>query len=215
MSDTQLIALYNLARQDADDISLPKRLEMQIEYMEKYPDVKILGTSNYMIDGRGKVINRFLRPGSTEKIKEYMPFGNQLCHGSVLMEKEFFMNMQGYDETYTYSQDYEFWFRTLCAGYEINNLRWPLYMWRIHGKSIAGSKLDQQKQIVETILNKYVQCSFPENIVYDVKENFMLDKYYLARGLLHAGYTSVRYPKLRITFLPKNKFNIFGGQKIS
>ncbi|MCD6460119.1 glycosyltransferase [bacterium] len=190
-----------LARQDADDISLPKRLQIQIKYLQKFPQVKILGTSNYMIDYRGKVINRFLRPSSTEQIKKYMPFGNQLCHGSILAEKEFFMEMQGYDESYRYAQDYEFWFRVLSKGYQINNLRWPLYMWRIHDKSIAGFKLDKQKQIVEGILNKYAKYSSLETNIYDVKENYILDKYYLCRGLLHAGYTSLRYPNLQVTFI--------------
>lgn len=190
-----------LARQDADDISLPKRLEQQVKYSKKHPDVKIVGTSNYMLDDRGKVINRFLRPGSTELIKKYMPFGNQLCHGSVLIEKEFFDQINGYDEDYKVAQDYELWLRTLSKGYEINNLRWPLYMWRIHSGSIAGSKIELQNQTVEKILNTYLQVSFASELIYDVGESFILDKYYLMRGLMHAGFTSLRHPELQVRFL--------------
>jgi len=191
-----------LARQDADDISLPKRLEMQVKYLQKYPDVKVLGTSNYMLDNKGKVINRFLRPSSTELIKKYMSFGNQMCHGSIVMHKDFFVEIKGYDEKCKYSQDYELWLRCLSKGYLIKNLRWPLYMWRIHDQSIAGSKLDQQQKIVEDILNKYLKISLPHKKIYDVKEHCLMDKYYLIKGLFHAGYVSFRYPVLGITFIP-------------
>ena len=190
-----------LARQDADDISLPRRFKTQINYLKKHPDVKVLGTSNFMMDDNGKVINIFLRPRTTEKIKEYMPVGNQLCHGSVLMDKKFFFDINGYDENYRFAQDYELWFRILNKGYEIHNLRCPLYLWRIHENSIAGSVINKQKETVQEILNTYTQTLFPETCIYDVKENVFLDKYNLYRGLLHGICTSFRYNDLGIKFI--------------
>ena len=45
-----------IARQDADDISLPERLQTQITYMENNEDIGILGTSVELIDVKSKNI---------------------------------------------------------------------------------------------------------------------------------------------------------------
>ena len=42
-----------IARMDADDISLPGRLEKQLKYMERHPQIGILGTWIYSIDKNG------------------------------------------------------------------------------------------------------------------------------------------------------------------
>ena len=39
-----------IARMDADDVSLPNRLDIQLKYMNKHPDVDILGGQAYLID---------------------------------------------------------------------------------------------------------------------------------------------------------------------
>ncbi|MHA1713815.1 MAG: glycosyltransferase, partial [Candidatus Ranarchaeia archaeon] len=45
-----------IARMDADDISLPQRLEMQVEFLEEHPEVGLVGTSVITIDEEGKTI---------------------------------------------------------------------------------------------------------------------------------------------------------------
>ena len=46
-----------VARMDADDISLPRRFERQIAFMESHPFVGVCGT--YVITFRGKKENRY------------------------------------------------------------------------------------------------------------------------------------------------------------
>jgi glycosyltransferase involved in cell wall biosynthesis len=42
-----------IARQDADDVSLPDRFEAQLKYFVQYPEVALLGTSTYIINQEG------------------------------------------------------------------------------------------------------------------------------------------------------------------
>ena len=43
-----------IARQDADDISLSNRLKSQIDFLEKHPEVELLGTGVYLINEKGE-----------------------------------------------------------------------------------------------------------------------------------------------------------------
>ena len=51
-----------IARQDADDISLQNRFEEQLIYLEKHPEVALLGTSAYKIDERGEILAKVIVP---------------------------------------------------------------------------------------------------------------------------------------------------------
>lgn len=192
-----------IARQDADDISLPNRFTKQIRYLQRNKNVKFLGSSNFMIDSKGKVINYFLRPRKSSQIRKYMPKGNQICHGSIMMCRETFCKLNGYDESYRFAQDYELWFRALKEGYDVENLRQLLYLWRIHENSIAGAKQQKQRECVANIVKQYSGEKLPDQFVYSVAENFLKDKYYLSTSIISAMFYSFRYPQLKFTFLKK------------
>ncbi len=98
-----------IARQDADDISLPQRLEKQIEFLEKNPEIKILGTFGYRIDKHGKILKREIVPVSFSEVKKTLIKRNPFIHTSVIMTRE----LSSYNENFKVSQDYELWFRIL------------------------------------------------------------------------------------------------------
>ena len=122
-----------IARQDADDISLPNRFEEQIKYFEKHPETAILGTSKYVIDEDGKILRKeiaLLKPNSKNLLKT-----NVLRHGSVMFRKAIVDELGGYNELLRYSQDYELWLR-IVKRYEVRNLRQLLYKSRSHSANI-------------------------------------------------------------------------------
>ena len=81
-----------LARMDADDISYPNRLEVQYEYMEKNPNVGIVGSWNDVIDDIGNTIGFWKCNYSSEEIYYILNFRNCLTHCSVLFKKELVIN---------------------------------------------------------------------------------------------------------------------------
>ena len=118
-----------IARQDADDVSLPNRLERQVNYLEKHPETAVLGTSVYLINENGKTIAKTIalaRPTLKDLHK-----GNQFTHGSVIFKKHVIAELGGYNESLKYVQDYELWLR-IAKNYRIGNLREPLYKLRYH-----------------------------------------------------------------------------------
>ncbi len=114
-----------IARQDADDISLPQRLEKQIEFLENHPEIKILGTFGYSITQKPKILGKEIVPVSSQAIKKTLIKRNPFIHTSVMIKREIIDRVGGYDEKFRTVQDYELWFRILRIA-EGENL--PLFL---------------------------------------------------------------------------------------
>jgi len=106
-----------IARQDADDISLPERLNIQIEYMEKNVEVGILGTSAEYIDGIGNPIKISLKQTNRDLISWELLFHNPLIHSSVIFKSDLVRSLGGYDEEFLRSQDYALWSK--CSSFTV------------------------------------------------------------------------------------------------
>ena len=98
-----------IARQDADDISLPERLQTQITYMENNEDIGILGTSVELIDVKSKNIRTIKGQSNTNFLKWHLLLSNPLIHSSVMLRTELITSNGGYDNTFIKSQDYALW----------------------------------------------------------------------------------------------------------
>src|ERR1043166_6550036 len=70
------------ARMDADDIALPERLQVQLNFMDQNPAIGVCG-SLYEIFGDESF--RPQLPLSDEEIKAQLLFGNTFCHPTVLL----------------------------------------------------------------------------------------------------------------------------------
>jgi len=128
-----------IARQDADDVSLPNRFEEQIKYFEEHPEIAVLGTNVYKINKEGEVIGKGIvlaNPGN-EILKT-----NQFRHGSVMFKKGVTDKLGGYNELFKLSQDYELWLR-IAKHYGVRNLTQMLYKLRFHDENIWSSKIEK------------------------------------------------------------------------
>lgn len=134
-----------IARMDADDISLPKRIEKQVSFMEKHIDYAICGTKIYYIDEN----NRYLRippmPISNEDIQIYKKYACPFYHPSVFAKKEILMKYP-YDENFLCAEDYELWLRML-SNFKGYNLKNKLVKYRIVKTSISNDSKSHIRQI--------------------------------------------------------------------
>ena len=125
-----------IARMDADDISLPDRLEKQVEFMNKNQNVGLLGSSWYVIDEAGKKIQF----SQAYKGKQSVHF---MCHGSVMIRKMCFKKTGFYRDLLEPAEDYDLWLR-FSENYEVTNLEARLYKYRVHNNSISLTRKEEQ-----------------------------------------------------------------------
>lgn len=138
-----------IAMQDSDDISRPKRLEIQLEYMRKYPDVGVLGTAyNVFPLAKEKVWNKF---GSPEYLNSYAFFHNSpFGHSSVLIRSSVLKEVGvEYDKNYI-CNDFKLWM-DLVGKTKFMNVPKVLLDYRCHGNNISLQKADVMNDQVAKI----------------------------------------------------------------
>lgn len=126
-----------VARQDADDISLPHRLELQYNFLESNPIYSIVGSNIRFVDDNGKFIKRINWPVTQKDISRTMHKRNKLVHGTVLMKKDDLISVGRYNSKLKYGQDYELWLRFLRNNKKVFILSSKLYYLRQHQKSVS------------------------------------------------------------------------------
>ena len=100
-----------IARMDADDIALPSRLEKQVAFLTKHPDIGMIGTAYQYIDATGNVVGEKHPPTTNEILHHSLIRFNPFLHSSVIVRKTLLDRVQGYNETFRRAQDYDLWMR--------------------------------------------------------------------------------------------------------
>jgi glycosyltransferase involved in cell wall biosynthesis len=132
---------------DADDLSLPRRIERQLDFITKHPEYPVVGCSAYIMDKNGKINRIFSKPTDPRKIQLWILNDTPMIHGSVIMNKEVIIAEGGYDEYHITSQDSEFWARLMRKGYPVTNVPDLLVVIRHYAES--QSFRESARQIIE------------------------------------------------------------------
>lgn len=129
-----------IARQDADDLCAPHRLQRQVEYLGKHPDVALVGSRAANIDERGSAVygKVFDKPVGAHAIRWYMFFDNPFVHTSVMFRKNVILDRFGGYPEFRLCEDYELWSRVAREG-PVTVLAECLVTQRVHSNSLIGS----------------------------------------------------------------------------
>jgi glycosyltransferase involved in cell wall biosynthesis len=101
-----------IARMDADDLSLPHRLEKQLLFMNANPTVVMHCANAFKRDGTRVIKSESHYLSGKDFLK-----GNPVIHPTAFFRNEYFkQNCLKYDEKWTRSQDYELWTRLIRSG---------------------------------------------------------------------------------------------------
>lgn len=143
-----------IARMDADDISLPNRLEKQIEYLNKY-SYDLIGGITQMIDEEGNSIYSIQKvPTDFNKIKKALRYGQCIAHPTWLGKKEVFDCLNGY-RNIPLCEDFDFTLRAVLNGFKISNLNETVLKYRMTKNSISRNNLFDQYLYMKYITNEY------------------------------------------------------------
>ena len=150
------IAIANadiIARQDADDMSDEKRFEKQLGYLEKHPEIYLLGTNAVLIDATGKRIRDLEFHSTNEELQKEIVDNNPFIHGSVMMRKSCFEKIGMYREQFVLCQSYDLWLR-ISEQFKIGILNSKLYYYRVWEDAISYKGVAINNTLKE-IIKKY------------------------------------------------------------
>lgn len=157
------LAKYDLiARFDSDDVCIDNRIELQLDFLRKNEHIDILG-------GFVEVINRFdqklfLRkyPCSHYEISKSIHIVCPIAHPSVIFKKMVFDRVGGYDESFKFAEDIDFWLRCINSGAKFSNLNLPIVSYR-QNDTIRDKQ--HYKYFLKARLKNFKIRYFPFNII--------------------------------------------------
>src|SRR5262249_14700826 len=133
-----------IARMDADDISLPRRLEKQVAYLDRNRDVGIVGTWIQDIGGSGEAGPVWPLPTSPGTIPWFLMFGNCMAHPSVMMRRDVVAKL-GYRTEAIHVEDYDLWMRASTVT-RLANIPEVLLKYRVLSHSVSSRNLPFQEE---------------------------------------------------------------------
>lgn len=130
-----------LARHDVDDSSSPKRLSLQRDLL-RARGLHVVGSQASVTDEELRPLIRTRLPEEHREIATWLrrpSRPNPLIHGSVLMLREAFEGVGGYDVRFARSQDVDLWIRLVENGAMFANLPTAEYLWRARSGNSGAS----------------------------------------------------------------------------
>lgn len=140
-----------IARMDADDISLPKRFEKEVEFLNNNNQYSFVSASMFCFDESGIWgINSRKEVPEPDDIVKSSPF----CHPPCMIRAGAFHDVQGYsvDKKLLRVEDYHLWLKMYKKGYRGYNLQEPLY--KMRDDRAAAKRRTYKSRINEA----YVKC---------------------------------------------------------
>jgi glycosyltransferase involved in cell wall biosynthesis len=151
-----------IARMDADDVSFPDRLSVELDFLNRHPECVLVGSLFHFISPAGKILKREGNPQSGWKYltKEMLTFDKRkFADPSVMFLRKAALDVGLLDEDI--NVELPLWYKFMRVG-KVAELYKPLHLYRIVLNSITHKRREESlRNIHKKIRTRYD----PENAV--------------------------------------------------
>jgi len=155
-----------IARMDSDDISLPERLEKQVEYMDEHHECGVVGAAIKLFGAKSGI----WRNASSVKLFDLLIHGSQVFHPSAMIRTSVLRdNKIYYSSQYPHAEDYAFWMAIVQVA-EIHNLQTILLNYRWHDSNVS-------------VVHQRTQSKSTERARHNLLKQFLTDEKDIVRLL--------------------------------
>jgi glycosyltransferase involved in cell wall biosynthesis len=175
-----------LAYLNSDDALLPGSLTFVAAYFEQHPDIDVLYGAVETTDADHNVISRELQP-STLDWWTVMTKRMVLPQQGIFWRRRVYEALGDFDETLHYRMDYDFWMRSLLAGFNWGRTEQFLGQFRIHDTSKSGSQDINFAADWWTILSRiYARDDLPLEVLELKETAYSYAEFYAGRSYFYA-----------------------------
>ena len=124
-----------IARMDADDRMHRRRLQMQYRYLQRHPEISVLGSATRLFpahqiqNGMKAYVRWQNRCNSPRQIADEIYVESPFAHPSVIFRRQAIVNLGGYRQG-PFPEDYDLWLRCRQSGLRMAKLPQALLDWR-------------------------------------------------------------------------------------
>jgi glycosyltransferase involved in cell wall biosynthesis len=135
-----------LAFIDGDDLCEPQKFELQTEQLNTIPEIGWNHTNVRILrEETGKLEKRKAPIYScsvlqAENAFALLAYRNFICVSSVMVRKEVFDDVGGFDEQFNRCEDINLWLRLSANGYALGYIKKPLLQYRVRTSGLYVSK---------------------------------------------------------------------------
>jgi glycosyltransferase involved in cell wall biosynthesis len=186
ISKTQ--CLY-IAFMDADDISVPERIQKQYRYLQQNPEIGLVSGWYALIDSSGNEMSILKKlPALHKEIEFEMTIQCSACFPASMIRLQLLSQVFGFNEQLKSAIDYDLFLRILPIC-RFSNLQELLLYHRIHPSRITARYYSEQIANTFRLANSYLDHllvqSTSQQKQYNVFVRFGINEYY--RGTMHAA----------------------------
>lgn len=162
-----------IARMDSDDISLSNRFEVQVDFLEKHPDIAICGATTEIF-GENIKSYEFEFISDPDSCAAGLIFNPCFAHPTVMWRSKIMKeNNLRYDEACKGFEDFKLWWEFAKIG-KLTNLSQPLLRYRIH----ASQETKNVSNEVKKALSSFTSDRFKSfDIILSYEEKKIIEKY--------------------------------------
>jgi glycosyltransferase involved in cell wall biosynthesis len=136
-----------VAVQDADDWSLPERLERELAVLDVRPEVAVVGARMREVDPAGEELRPRTAFAAGDVNRALLRF-NPIPNSCAAFRRDAAVEVGGYDPRYRYAMDHDLWLR-IADRHVVFALDEVLAVRRMGGTNVAARS--ERAQIAETI----------------------------------------------------------------
>ncbi len=150
-----------IARMDGDDISFPRRFELQVGVLQEHPEVVLIAGGFEVIDEDNEFLYREVVPLKSDDIKRSMLLRNPVAHGSVMFRRQALDTIGLYSDKCGPTEDFELWSRLSMVG-DFYGLEETVFRWRVNRKGITSNNNKLQAEIMKRHISALWETEFPK-----------------------------------------------------
>lgn len=148
-----------IVRMDADDISLPDRIENQLDFMNA-KKADIIGTDIEVMNEECKQGKIIVCPRKNSTIIKALRHDNCVKHPTWMVKKSVYESLKGYRDVFS-CEDFDFLLRAVMAGYRLGNAPFVGLRYRQNPYSISRKNRAYQQTVFEYLGKNYMKGEIP------------------------------------------------------
>ena len=136
-----------LAISTQDDVSHPKRFEMEFDYLEKHPNIFLVGTSAIYMDENGKEVRRFRKYDNPKMLAWRLRKSCGIIFPSIMLHNK--------DLSFDGHHEYHLYYKLLKRGENLTNIPPFLVRYRVHSNAMSVFDKEEQARLRDEVIEKF------------------------------------------------------------